>query len=238
MAVRLVAVTFDCPRPGATGEFWARLLGRELVEEPDGVLVPGDPTHVGLRFVRSDAERPHSNRLHLHVTSDDLDEQRRIVETVLRLGGRRRGTRPLPLGRDLYLTDPSGDEFCVIEPGNGYLAGCGPLGEVTCDGSPATGRFWSAALEWPIVWDQGEQIAIQSPQGGTKIAWDRWPEPPSQGRDRQRFDLAAADPASEVDRLVALGATAIGRRDGVVILADLDGSPFSVGLKHARRTGT
>ncbi|GLY39683.1 hypothetical protein Amsp01_057070 [Amycolatopsis sp. NBRC 101858] len=33
------------------------------------------------------------------------------------------------------LADPAGYEFCVIEPGNGYLAGCGPLGELTCAGT-------------------------------------------------------------------------------------------------------
>ena len=33
------------------------------------------------------------------------------------------------------------------------------------------GLFWSEALGWPLVWDQNEQTAIQSPHGGTKVAW-------------------------------------------------------------------
>jgi nucleotide-binding universal stress UspA family protein len=65
---------------------------------------------------------------------------------------------------------PGGDEFCVIEPGEGWLAGCGFLGEVTCDGTPAVGRFWRDALGWPLVWDRGQQTAVQSPMGGTKIS--------------------------------------------------------------------
>ena len=51
---------------------------------------------------------------------------------------------------------------------------------------------------------------------------------PKRGRNRQRFDLAAPDLAAEVERLVALGATELGDRDGGVELADPDGNEFSV----------
>jgi hypothetical protein len=82
------------------------------------------------------------------------------------------------MGRDsVFLADPGGNEFCVIEPGNNFLAGCGSLGEFTCDGTREVGLFWRDALGWSLVWDQGEQTAIQSPQGGTKISWERWPQP-------------------------------------------------------------
>ena len=44
--------------------------------------------------------------------------------------------------------------------------------------------------------------------------------------------MAAGDPATEVERLVALGATRLaGARDGVVELADPDGNEFC--LTHA-----
>jgi hypothetical protein len=36
----------------------------------------------------------------------------------------------------VVLADPDGNEFCVIEPGNNFLAGCGFLGEVSCHGTP------------------------------------------------------------------------------------------------------
>ena len=35
------------------------------------------------------------------------------------------------------LADPEGNEFCVIEPGNGFLAGCGFLGELAARRAPA-----------------------------------------------------------------------------------------------------
>ena len=64
-------------------------------------------------------------------------------------------------------------------------------------------------LGWPLVWDENEQTAVQSPLGGTKISWDAWGGPevePKKGRNRQRFDLVSADPASEAERLISLGA--------------------------------
>ena len=230
MSVQLRAVSFDALDPAALGAFWAGVLGREIVEEDGGVLLPGDETQVGLRFVGAASQAGPRNRLHLHVTSQTADSQRHTVETALRLGASRPGTRPLHMGRDIYLTDPGGNEFCVIEPGNTYLAGCGLLGEVTCDGSRDASLFWRDTLEWEIVWDQDEQIAIQSPQGGTKIAWDTWPEAPTEGRDRQRFELKAddVDVEVEVERLLGLGATALGRREGAMALADPDGNEFSI----------
>jgi len=61
---------------------------------------------------------------------------------------------------------------------------------------------------------------------------------PKKGKNRQRLDLAAPDLAApdlaapdlatEVERLVALGATELGDRDDGVELADPDGNEFSV----------
>ena len=173
VSLRLVAVRFDALDPEALGVFWAGMLGREIVEEANGVLLPGTDTQIGLRFVAATTETSGRNRLHLHLTSSTAEDQRRKVETVLRLGGRRFGTKPLPMGRDsIFLADPGSNEFCVIEPGNSYLAGCGLLGEFTCDGTREVGLFWRDALEWPLVWNQGKQIAIQSRRGGTKISWE------------------------------------------------------------------
>ena len=225
--VRLEAVTYETPEPEVVGAFWAALLGRTPVDEGGDVLVPGSPTQVGLRFVAATHETPGPDRLHLHVTSATVCEQRRELDAVLRLGGRRRGRGELPIGRDLYLADPDGNEFCLIEPGNAYLAGAGLLGEVTCEGGRATGLFWHEALGWPLVWDEGEQTAIQSPDGGTKIAWDVSGIPVAE-RGRQRFDLIAPDPAAEADRLVGLGATRHDESAGVVLLADPGGMEFTL----------
>ena len=65
-----------------------------------------------------------------------------------------------PDATHVVLADPGGNELCVIEPGDNYLAGTGYLGEVTCDGSRNVGMFWRDALGWPLVWDENEQTVI------------------------------------------------------------------------------
>jgi hypothetical protein len=116
----------------------------------------------------------------------------------------------------------------VVEAGNGFLAGCGPLGEVACDGSRAVGVFWHEVLGWPLVWNQGEETAIQSPAGGTKLAWGGPPVTPKQGRNRQRFDLAAADLETEIARLTLLGGTRLADVDVGVEFADPGGNEFRI----------
>jgi hypothetical protein len=75
--------------------------------------------------------------------------------------------------------------------------------------------------------NKGEQTAVQSPDGGTKLSWDAWngeSMDARSGADRQRFELAVDDLEAEVDRLVRLGA----RRLGASLLADPDGTEFRV----------
>jgi catechol 2,3-dioxygenase-like lactoylglutathione lyase family enzyme len=228
MALRLVAVSFDAHHLAGVAAFWAGMLGREVVGEASGALLPGDDTQVGLRFVVAATAKSGPNRLHLHLTSSTLEEQRHVVETALGLGGRHIEVGQLPEEGHVVLADPDGNEFCVIEPGNNFLAGSGVLGEVSCDGTRQVGLFWRDALGWPLVWDRDEETAVQSPRGGTKVSWGGPPVARKDGRNRQRFDRVAPDVASEVKRLVALGATELGDRDGGVELTDPDGNEFSV----------
>jgi hypothetical protein len=234
MRSRLLAVTFEADDPAGPARFWAGLLGREVVEDAGGVLLPGGDTQLGLRFVPGGAGRLGTNRMHLHLTSTDLDDQQRTVATAVRLGGRPVDVGQRPEEGHVVLADPAGYEFCVIEPGNDYLAGCGPLGELTCAGTRRAGLFWSEALGWPLVWDRGEQTAIQSPRGGTKLAWDVWDSTPV-APNRQRFELLPADgdQRAAVDTLISLGAARLDARgDDTVVLADPDGTEFCVRLRR------
>ena len=103
----------------------------------------------------------------------------------------------------------------------------------SCDGTQEVGYFWSEALGWPLVWDQDEETAIQSPRGGPKITWGGPPLTPKTGKNRLHFDLAPlldGDQQAEVDRLVSLGATRVdrpGRRRWVPCMADPDGNERS-----------
>ena len=231
MLSRQLTVTFDAHDPARPAQFWADMLGREVVDETDGALLPGDGTQLTLRFVASRSAKAGPNRMHLHLTSERAADQQSIVATALGLGAAHLDVGQRPEEGHIVLADPEGNAFCVIEPGNAYLAGTGFLGEVACEGSREVGLFWSEALGWPLVWDQNEETAVQSPQGGTKVAWGGPPLTPKVGRNRQRLDLVldGGDEQAEVDRLVALGATRLEvGADGAVELADPDGNEFGV----------
>jgi hypothetical protein len=228
MPLELVAVTYDARDPAGVAAFWGALLGRDVVDGPDGVLLPGRDAQVGLEFVPSDSEKTGPDRYHLHVTSAGPGDQERIVERALGLGAAHLDVGQLPEEEHVVLSDPGGNELCVIEPGNGFLAGCGLLGEVSGDGTRDVGLFWHEALGWPLVWDENEETAVQSPDGGTKVSWGGPPVAPKDRRNRQRFHLAATDLTADVARLVALGATEVGPHRGGVELVDPDGNEFLV----------
>jgi catechol 2,3-dioxygenase-like lactoylglutathione lyase family enzyme len=234
MVLRLEAVTFEVTDAAAVAAFWAGLLRREILEEDDGALVPGDPGQVGLRFVTSDSEQVGPRRLHLHLTSTSLEDQRQTVESALRLGGHHLDAGQSPEAPFVVLADPGGNELCVIEPHNTFLAGTGLLGEVTCEGTRDVGLFWREALDWPLVWDQHEETTVQSPLGGTKLSWGGPPVASGHGRNRQRLDLVTADLDAEVGRLRSLGATWVTDLVDGVELADPDGNEF--GLHPPRGT--
>jgi hypothetical protein len=228
MTSRRLVVAFDARDPARLAHFWAGVLGRD-VQDADSALLPGGETQLSLRFVPGFAEKMGPNRVHVHLTSTDLADQQHTVATALRLGARHIDVGQLPEEGHVVLADLEGNEFCVIEPGNNFLAGCGFLGELACDGRREVGLFWSAALGWPLVWDQDQETAIQSPHGGTKIAWGGPPVAQKVGRNRQRFDLVTVDgeQSAEVDRLVSLGATRLeAAEDDPVALADPDGNEF------------
>jgi catechol 2,3-dioxygenase-like lactoylglutathione lyase family enzyme len=227
MVARIEAVALEVGDAEDVAAFWAELLGRRPVVQRGAVLLPGDAQQVGLRFVTSDTEQVGPRRMHLHLTSTSLDDQLATVEKVLRLGGRHLDVGQDPDDEFVVLADPGGNEMCVIEPGNSFLAGTGYLGEITCEGSRQLGLFWHEALAWPLVWDHEEETAIQSPRGGTKVSWGGDPAPHN-GRSRQRFDLVCDEPMAEAERLVTLGATVLAHTDEVVELADVDGNEFAL----------
>jgi len=232
MTSRLLALCFDANDPNRLADFWAGVLGWERAEE--GIaLVPNDDTGFRLRFAPTESPKVGQNRMHFDLTSTSLEQQQETVARALELGGRHVDVGQLPEEEHVVLGDPEGNEFCVIEPGNNFLADCGFIGAVSCDGSQEVGYFWSKALEWPLVWDQDQETAIRSPHGGPKITWGGPPLPPKTGKNRLHFDLspASGDQQSEVDRLISLGANRIdiGQGDANwIVLADPDGNEFCV----------
>jgi len=236
MTCHLHALCFDANDPHGLARFWAGLLGWEHVDDPrDGVaLLPGDDTGFRVRFLPSQERKTGQNQAHFDLTSTSPDDQRRTVAKALDLGARHIDIGQRPEEGHVVLADPEGNEFCVIAPGNNFLAECGFVGALACDGSQEVGYFWSAALGWPLVWDQDRETAIRSPLGGPKLTWGGPPVAAKTGKNRLHFDLvpgAGGDQGAEVDRLVSLGARRLDIGQGGVewvVMADPDGNEFCV----------
>ncbi|RKN43965.1 VOC family protein [Streptomyces hoynatensis] len=236
MTSRLFAICFHAIRPADLARFWSGLLGWEPAEGPGGdlAILPPDATGFRIRFLPSREPKSGRNRAHFDLTSASPEDQRRTVARALELGGKHIDVGQRPEEGHVVLADPEGNEFCVIEAGNEFLAGTGLIGALACDGTQEVGYFWSKALRWPLVWDQDQETAIQSPHGGTKITWGGPPVAPKQGVNRVYLELAlpaGAEAEAEADRLVALGATRPrtgGGEDGRMLLLDPDGNEFSV----------
>jgi len=235
MPAQLVALTFDAHDPAGLGRFWSGVLDRPLVEEADGGVrvLPGDAKQFPLRFVPSQEQKTGPNQIHFDLTSAAAEDQQKTVARALELGARHIDVGQLPEEGHVVLADPEGNEFCVIEAGNDFLADTDLIGALSSDGSQAVGYFWSEALGWPLVWDQDEETAIQAPYGGSKISWGGPPFMPKRGKNRLHLDLAPTegDHQTEVERLLSLGAAHL---DGApshargTVMTDPDGNEFCV----------
>ncbi|WP_433292128.1 VOC family protein [Actinoplanes sp. CA-030573] len=217
-AARLYAISFGSPDPRRLASFWSGVLDRPI--GPGGMTLP--PTGDGeirIRFRETDEPKTGPNRAHFDLTSRSLDDQREIVARALALGARHIDVGQRPEEGHVVLADPDDNEFCVVEPGNNFLAGCGAVGALSCDGSRATGLFWSETLGWPLVWDEGEETAIQSPRGGTKISWGGPAARPKTGRNRVILELIARG---------EVGGTKTQERRAYVEKTDPDGNEFRV----------
>src|SRR5215207_8730835 len=192
MALRLVALCVDANDPLGLARFWAEALRWEVADETaeEIRLVPTDGTRFRMDFMPVPEPKVGPNRLHLDLTSTSLDDQRNSVDRLVELGALHIDIGQRPDEGHVVLADPEGNEFCVIGPGNRFLADCGFFGALASDGSQEVGYFWSKVLDWPLVWDQDQETAIRSPHGGPKITWGGPPVREKAPKNRLHFDLA------------------------------------------------
>lgn len=235
MTAQLVALAFDARAPNELAQFWAHALQWNIRQAGSGgvELVPTDTTSFRVLFRPVAHQKAGQNRIHFDLTTTSLDDQNDTVAELLAIGARHIDIGQNPNDTHVVLADPEGNELCIIEPHNRFLASCPRLGAVNCDGTRALGQFFSEALGWPLVWDQDEETAIQAPDGtGPKITWSGPPLMPKLGKERFHFHLAPTPGTSAqatLDHLLALGASRldIGHAcPGAIVMADVDGNEF------------
>lgn len=113
--VHRVFVTLDCAEPQRLAEFWAAMLGGDVVfETAQAVGVRSE--HVWVSAMRVDGYRPPTwpdetvpKQIHLDLAVDDLDAAAVAAE---RLGATATGFQPAPEARRIML-DPAGHPFCL-----------------------------------------------------------------------------------------------------------------------------
>ncbi len=117
MIGRIRSVVVDTRTPRDLAEFWAKVLGGEIVpDEPDWVTVRDDrgrrlafqlsPEHKAPRF----PDTHGSQQFHLDLEVDDVDEAERQVLAL----GATRVTDAQADGTFRVFRDPAGHTFCLV----------------------------------------------------------------------------------------------------------------------------
>ncbi|WP_158595383.1 VOC family protein [Galactobacter caseinivorans] len=227
-----------CADSEALATFWASLFRVDVARSRDGwpTVFPDPDASFPLAFQPApdgiQPLDPRRQRAHPDLTSASAQAQQDAVERAQQAGAVPVDVGQLPEETHVVLADPEGAPWCVIEPGNNFLAGTGALGAFACDGTHAVGEFWANALGWPLVWDEGDETAIQSPAGGAKITWGGPPVVAKKGPNPWHPHLRVPDAAATAEhaaRLVALGASvdASGHAGtGGLAMLDPDGNEF------------
>jgi predicted enzyme related to lactoylglutathione lyase len=100
----------------------------------------------------------------------------------------------------------------------------------------ALARFWSAALDWPIVQQDDDEVMVvpsreRPPTPGVYPLLFVRATDAKTVKNRWHFDLAPEDQDAEVRRLEELGARRIDigqREQSWVVMADVEGNEFCV----------
>jgi predicted enzyme related to lactoylglutathione lyase len=112
MATRWEQVVVDAEDPARLARWWAEALGYRIVhEEPGEVEIRRTAEELpGLLFTPVAEAKKTKNRLHIDLRPDDQEAE---VERLVDMGARHVDIGQHEVGW-VVLTDPEGNEFCVL----------------------------------------------------------------------------------------------------------------------------
>jgi hypothetical protein len=100
-----------------------------------------------------------------------------------------------------------------------------------CTDPDALAGWWAQAVGGTVTPVMPGEFVLVALAAGAKLGFQRVDDP-TPGKNRLHLDFSAADPAAEVARLIADGATETGRHNigdfKWVVLADPDGNAFCI----------
>jgi predicted enzyme related to lactoylglutathione lyase len=117
-----LAVVVDCADLDRAARFWTAALGYladGAAGSPYRTLLPADGPGVEVLLQRTADAKHGKNRVHLDLRTRDLEAE---VARVTDLGATVLTTSPVREGGWTWhiLSDPDGNEFCVLRPPDGY----------------------------------------------------------------------------------------------------------------------
>jgi predicted enzyme related to lactoylglutathione lyase len=112
MTLTLAMITMDTSDAESLAQWWAEQTGAEITQTNEGwfVIVKGGTLPVLLAFQKVGDPTPGKNRIHLDLTTPDLDAE---VDRLVAAGAtlvERRGDESFHW---VTLADPQGNQFCV-----------------------------------------------------------------------------------------------------------------------------
>jgi catechol 2,3-dioxygenase-like lactoylglutathione lyase family enzyme len=221
----------------ATRAFWAEVLGWRIGEPwPDhpefaSLQPPSGDSFVHVQVIDGPA------RLHLDLTVTDIEtETQRLVGIGASAGTRTKDWQ--------VLASPGGLPFCLLEEGGRRKsvpeATRWPSGHATrlvqvCIDAPERVHeqeidFWSEVTGWAARPSDRPEFGgkLYPPDGPIRLLFQRLGADDPGETTRAHLDLATDDMATEVERVVALGATKVGPGYGWYALRDPAGMAFCV----------
>ena len=190
MALELRAVVMDSADPVALGRFRSELLECASAEQRVAVGVSlGE--QVDLVLAAAADPKQGKNRLHFDLATTSPGHQVELVHRAQTLGA-----APVNIGQGavpwVVLADPEGNEFCVLEPREEYLA-CGSVAALVVDAldPPAVAAFWSQATGLPVTRVHPEYATVRR-ESGFWLEFVRVSEPKAV-RNRLRLQLAGPE---------------------------------------------
>lgn len=235
MTAQLASLCFDANDPLRIARFWSATLNWTIDDEASAEisLRPTDGTRFIFEFLPVPEAKVGKNRIHLDLVSETVEHQTQMVDRLIGLGAARTDVGQPKDADHVVLSDPEGNEFCVVVRGD-FLATTHLIGAIVFEpGNPVTGRFWGEAIGWPLVYDQDGDTAIRAPDlKGPFVTFGPPGGDAKTTKNRLHLDIVPEGAqADEVDRLIALGARRvdIGQGDvSWVVMADPDGNEFCV----------
>lgn len=108
-------IAIDAMQPRVVADFWCHVLGWQVAEEEGSIIsiAPPDGSWPTIDVVAVPETKTVKNRLHLDLRADGTATSDEL-ERLLSLGARRTDVGQGPEATWVVLSDPEGNEFCLL----------------------------------------------------------------------------------------------------------------------------